>query len=98
MLDRFTASLEARNPDRGHFRAYQIDAGIDLLGDWIVDITFGRIGSPGRTIRQTVISEAEAQAFVQRVIRRRRAAKTRIGVAYQILDLHDPDGWLGLPI
>ena len=48
MMDAFTATLEACDPDRNHFRAYRIEAGTDLLGDWLVEVTYGRIGSPGR--------------------------------------------------
>jgi len=39
-----TATLEACDPARGRFRAYRIEAGTDLLGDWLVDVTYGRIG------------------------------------------------------
>ena len=51
MLDAFTATLQACDPSLGRFRAYRIEAGTDLLGDWLVDVTYGRIGSRGRTIR-----------------------------------------------
>lgn len=51
MLDAFNATLEACDPARGRFRTSRIDAGIDLLSDWLVDVTFGRIGARGRTIR-----------------------------------------------
>jgi len=35
MMDAFHAKLEACDPARGRFRAYRIDAGTDLLGDWL---------------------------------------------------------------
>jgi hypothetical protein len=44
-MERFSIRLEARDPARGRFRAYRIDAGTDLLGDWLVDVTYGRIGT-----------------------------------------------------
>jgi hypothetical protein len=31
--------LEACDPARGHFRGYRIEAGVDLRGDWLVDVT-----------------------------------------------------------
>jgi hypothetical protein len=46
VLTAFHARLEARNPARGRFRFYRIEVGTDLLGDWLVDVTYGRIGSP----------------------------------------------------
>ena len=37
MMDAFSALLEARDPALGRFRAYRLEAGTDLLGDWLVD-------------------------------------------------------------
>ena len=49
----FSITLEARNPERGHFRHYHchLEAGRDLFGTWLVEATFGRIGTTGRTMR-----------------------------------------------
>ncbi len=30
----FRIMLEAKNPEKGHLRAYRIDAGPDLFGRW----------------------------------------------------------------
>jgi hypothetical protein len=35
MMDAFTDMLEARDPALGRFRAYRLEAGTDLLGDWL---------------------------------------------------------------
>lgn len=94
MLDRFTASLEACDPERGHFRSYHIEAGTDLLGDWLVDITFGRIGSPGRTMRYAVSSEIEARKLIRHTLQRRKTARRRIGTEYRFIELRDPEAWL----
>jgi hypothetical protein len=51
-MESFSIRLEACDPARGHFRAYRIEAGTDLFGSWLVDATYGRIGSRGRTIRR----------------------------------------------
>jgi hypothetical protein len=38
-MERFSIRLEACEPACGHFRAYHIEAGTDLLGDRLVDVT-----------------------------------------------------------
>ena len=93
MMDAFSALLEARDPALGRFRAYRLDAGTDLLGAWLVDITYGRIGTRGRRIRHLVQDEAEAKKLVGESLRRRATAKRRIGVAYQFRELFDPRSW-----
>ncbi|MDR4483193.1 MAG: hypothetical protein R3B95_08200 [Nitrospirales bacterium] len=37
MNENFHIKLEAKNPDKGNFRAYEIDAGPDLLGQWQIE-------------------------------------------------------------
>jgi WGR domain len=98
MLDAFNALLEARDPSQGHFRSYRLEAGTDLLGAWIVDITFGRIGTRGRRIRYVVSNEREAQQFVKQTLRRRSTAKQRIGTGYRFCELHDPRAWYPLSL
>ncbi len=93
-MESFRVRLEACDPAQGRFRAYRIDAGTDLLGDWLVDVTYGRIGSRGRTIRQPVRDEAEAKKMVRQHLRRRATARRRIGVGYQLRELDDPPGGL----
>ena len=94
MLDAFTATLEACDPARNHFRSYRIEAGTDLLGDWLVDVTYGRIGSRGRIIRHVAADEADARKIVRHCLQRRRTAPKRIGVAYQLRELSDPGQWI----
>ena len=98
MLDAFTATLQACDPSLGRFRAYRIKAGTDLLGDWLVDVTYGRIGSRGRTIRHVASDEAQARRIVRHCLQRRRTAPRRIGVAYQLTDLADPGQWMTAPL
>ena len=38
-MESFRIRLEARDPARGCFVPLAIEAGIDLLGDWLVDVT-----------------------------------------------------------
>jgi hypothetical protein len=93
-MERFRVRLEARDPERGHFRAYRINAGTDLFGDWLVDVTFGRIGSRGRTVRYVAGDEAAARKIVRQCLQRRATAPRRIGIGYQLRELDDPGQWL----
>lgn len=93
MMNAFTALLEARDPKLGRFRAYLLEAGTDLLGTWLVDVTYGRIGTRGRRIRHVVEDEVQAKKLVRESLRRRASAKRRIGVAYKFRQLNDPHQW-----
>lgn len=98
MMNAFTAIMEARNPALGRFRSYRLEAGTDLLGDWLVEITYGRIGTRGRRFRYAVSGEAAARQLVRKVLRRRATAKKRIGVSYQFRELLDPREWVQLTV
>ena len=97
MIEAFTATLEACDPARSLFRSYRLAAGIDLLGDWLVEVTYGRIGSKGRCVRYVAADEAAARKIVRHCLQRRGTAKRRIGVGYQIRELTDPASWLANP-
>ena len=60
MLD-FRTILEARNPARHCCRQYRVEAGTDLFGVWVVEITYGRIGTAGRCRGYVVRDEGEAR-------------------------------------
>ncbi len=96
-MNQFCITLEARDPERNIYRNYEVAAGRDLLDDWIVDLTFGRIGSWGRTIRQAYPDEDAARRRVLECLRRRRSAPRRLGVRYEIKRLVDQSGWLSEP-
>ncbi len=91
-MGRFTARLEACDPARDLRRAYTLEAGVDLFGAWLVVVAYGRIGRPGRRLVYVLATEAEACRVV-RARRRRAGAERRIGVAYELRRLTDPDGW-----
>ena len=93
-MESFRIRLEACDPTRGHFRAYRIEAGSDLLGDCIVEVTYGRIGSRGRTIWHVASDEAEARRIVRRCLLRRATAPRRIGVGYQLREVAGSGKWL----
>ena len=94
MMDAFSAVLEARDPEHGCLRSYQLEAGTDLFGTWLVEITFGRIGSNGTRIRHAVSDEYAARKMVHKNLRRRASAPKRIGTSYRIRELRDPGQWL----
>jgi hypothetical protein len=98
MLNSFSALLEARDPALGRFRSYRLEVGTDLLGAWLVEVTYGRIGAPGRRVRYVVDGEVEARQMVGKMLRRRATAKRRIGVSYRFRELADPRGWVPLPV
>jgi hypothetical protein len=98
MINAFTALLEARDPTLGRFRSYRLEAGPDLLGAWLVQITYGRIGTCGRSIRYTAPDETQARKLVHRSLRRRATAKKRIGVSYRFRELVDPWNWLPMTV
>lgn len=97
MLDAFTAILEAKNPAKDCFRSYRLEAGTDLFGTWVVEVTFGRIGARGRTLSYSVSDEAETRRLVRTTFRKRSSAEKRIGVAYAVTEMRDPAGWVPPP-
>lgn len=77
--------LHGCNPAQNHWRSYHIAAGRDLFGDWIVELTYGRIGAKGRTKVVQVADEAAARRYVQSCLRKRASAPKRIGLAYRVI-------------
>ena len=65
----FSILLQACNPVKNHWRSYHIAAGQDLFGDWIVELTYGRIGSRGRTKVVPVTDEAAARHYARGCLR-----------------------------
>ena len=71
--------LEARSAARRCWRAYEIDVGTDLFGAWLVEMSYGRIGTMGRSKVRSFATAADAQAEVHACLRKRasRAATDR---------------------
>lgn len=80
-MNAFSALLEARDPALGRFRSYRLEAGTDLFGAWLVQVTYGRIGAPGRSVRYVVGVEEEARHLVRKTLRRRSTARNGSGSA-----------------
>lgn len=93
-MESFRVKLEACDPARGRFRAHRIDAGTDPFGDWLVDVTYSRIGPRGQTVRPVACDEGEARKIARHCVQRRATARKRIGVAYRLRELDDPDQWV----
>ena len=90
----FSTLLHACDPARNHWRAYRVEAGQDLLGDWLVEVTFGRIGPGGRTVQYLAGDEDGARELARACLHRRASAPRRIGIAYRELTRFDPQGWV----
>jgi predicted DNA-binding WGR domain protein len=77
-------SLEARSAVHRCFRAYQIAVGQDLFGVWLVEMSYGRIGTTGRAKVRSFATTEEALAQVDACLRKRATAPHRIGVPYRV--------------
>ena len=62
MSSSFTTLLQAAAPALSRRRAYRLEIGRDLLETWWLEVTFGRIGGAGRTLRFAARDEVEARA------------------------------------
>lgn len=90
----FSISLEARAPEANHLRAYHVTVAQDLLGDWLIDVAFGRIGRANQQRRYVARDRDAAIRQLKACLQRRVSAPKRIGTAYRCRQLHDPDSWL----
>ena len=78
--------LQARFPERNIFRAYSVWVGQDLLGDWVLQITYGRIGAKGTTKTYLCTSQEDAFHKVKTILNRRKSSSRRIGCSYQLVE------------
>ena len=70
--------LEARSAEHHCFRAYEIDVGADLFGAWVVAMSYGRIGTTGRSKVRSYATLEGAQAQVHACLRNDR--RRRVGL------------------
>ena len=70
--------MEARNAARGCLRHYRVEAGTDLFGVWVVAISYGRIGTVGRSRSFVVRDEAQARG-ADNILKRRFATPASPG-------------------
>ncbi len=93
MDEKFHIKLEAKNPEKGNFRSYTIDAGPDLFGHWEIEVTYGRIGCTGRSVTYSAPDDVAAATIIRQCLQRRSSAPKRIGVPYKVRELCDPKEW-----
>ncbi len=96
MDEKFHIKLEAKNPEKGNFRSYAIDAGPDLFGHWEIEVTYGRIGRRGRSVTYSAPDDVAAATIIRQCLQRRSSAPKRIGVPYKVRELCDPKEWAGV--
>jgi len=85
--------LEARSAVHRCWRAYEIDVGADLFGVRLVEMSYGRIGTMGRSKIRSFATAADAQAEVDGCLRKRASAPRRIGVAYRLRRANQAGCW-----
>lgn len=85
--------LEARNPARRCFRAYEITVGQDLFGAWMVEMNYGRIGSTGRAKIRSFGTPREARVQVHACLGKRATAPRRIGTGYRLCRVMRASAW-----
>jgi predicted DNA-binding WGR domain protein len=62
---------------------------MDLFGQWIVETRWGRIGATGQCQQRSFPDATAAQDYVRAILRKRRSARKRIGVEYQLNTLNN---------
>jgi predicted DNA-binding WGR domain protein len=80
------ADLQAIDPDRNIARAYTIEFGQDLFGEWIIRRHWGRIGTQGQFQELVAPDEKAGLKLIGAWLRQRARAHARIGVAYQVVE------------
>lgn len=93
-MSAFRIVMEARDPSRNQARAYAIDAGYDLFGDFMVSTSFGRIGSKGQTRRLAFTSPEEAKPTIRKILSQRLTTSGRRTVPYTVVFVRDPNGMM----
>jgi predicted DNA-binding WGR domain protein len=85
--------LEARSPAHRCHRAYEIAVSPDLFGAWLVEMSYGRIGTFGRVKARSFSTVEAATDEVQACLRKRSSAPRRIGVAYRLKSAAQHGDW-----
>ena len=98
MNEKFHIKLEAKNPEKGNFRSYAIDAGPDLFGHWEIEVSYGRIGRRGRSVTYSAPDDVAAATIIRQCLKKRSSAPKRIGVPYKVRELCDPKEWAGMKL
>ena len=89
----FSTRLAAVDPGRNIRRSYLIRCARDLLGDIILDVERGRLGSWSVARREVFTDDITARRRVRQLLTRRRSARRRLGVGYEVIEQQGMD-WL----
>jgi predicted DNA-binding WGR domain protein len=65
----------------------------DLFGAWLVDMSYGRIGTMGRSKIRSFATIEDAQDQVRACLQKRATASRRIGVAYHVHRVDRNESW-----
>ncbi|SMF97905.1 WGR domain-containing protein [Methylomagnum ishizawai] len=87
----FSILLEACNPEKKHWRSYFVASGKDLLGDWVVEVSYGRIGARGHRKTKVCADQEAAREEVLKCLERRVNAPKRLGVPYKVKSIACPE-------
>lgn len=85
-MDGVMLELRACAPEKNRFRSWRIEIDRDLFGRLNARITFGRIGTTGRTRRWDFATDADAAKFLRAKLRRRATGTRRRGAAYRVIE------------
>ncbi len=80
------ADLQATDRPRNIARAYTIEFGQDVFGDWIVRRHWGRIGTQGQFQELIATDEEAGLKLIGSWLRQRSRAQGRIGVCYKVAE------------
>ena len=80
----YALELEAVDRTRNIARRYRIESTRDLFGSFIVDLSWGRIGSIGRSRRVSFENECAARSFIRSSLGLCGRSRKRFGVEYKI--------------
>ena len=83
-MDVIHIKLMARNNERNIARYYNLALTNDLLGDWVLVTTYGRIGFRGQSKQYGFAAMDMALSKLETILKKRFNAKTRIGCNYSI--------------
>ena len=89
IADDLFISLKAIDKRLNRQRWYTISRSPELFGLEIIELSWGRMGSAGRSRRLSAAPPKDASKTVRKTLARRSTAKERIGVDYSLA------GWGG---
>lgn len=94
MTSSFSIRLQAQNRSRNVARHYALDVTPDLFGSWIIEISYGRIGSRGRQQTLSAVGRQEARQVVRSRLQRRSTLPYRVGARYKVERIEGDAWWM----